>query len=235
MKKTLTVWLVAASTMLGFAAQAADTVLVFGGNRATGLEAVKAMVAQKNKVTVVVRPTSDTTELKALGVTTVIADVLQPAEVQKAFTSGKYSAVVSALGGKRGEPSPDFVGIRNITDAAKTAGVKRMVIVTAIGVGDSNAMMPEALKKILQPTMIEKGKGEDYLVNSGLDYTIIRPGGLKNGPATGKAKLTDDRTAHSDINREDLGALVAASLSEKSTIRKIMHAIDPTLPSAEMH
>jgi len=106
--------------------------------------------------------------------------------------------------------------------------------VTAIGVGDSNAMMPEALKKILQPTMIEKGKGEDYLVASGLDYTIIRPGGLKNGPATGKASLTDDHTAHSDINREDLGKLVADSVADKKTFRKIMHAVDPTLPSAEM-
>jgi uncharacterized protein YbjT (DUF2867 family) len=235
MKNTLAAWIVAAGATFGFAAQAAETVLVFGGNRATGLEAVKAMVAKKDKVTVVVRPTSDTAELKALGVTTVVADVLQPAEVQKAFTSGKYTAVVSALGGKRGEPSPDFVGIKNITDAAKAASVKRMVIVTAIGVGDSNAMMPEALKKILQPTMIEKGKGEDYLVNSGLDYTIIRPGGLKNGPATGKAKMVDDHTAHSDINREDLGALVAASLTDKTTVRKIMHAVDPTLPSAEMH
>lgn len=235
MKKLTAMILGLAVVTTSIAAHAAENVLVFGGNRATGLEAVKALVAQKDKVTVVVRPTSDTAELKTLGVSTVVADVLQPADVQKAFASGKYSAVVSALGGKRGEPSPDFEGVKNITDGAKAAGVKRMVIVTAIGVGDSNAMMPEALKKILQPVMIEKGKGEDYLVNSGLDYTIIRPGGLKTGPATGKAKLVDDHTAHSDINREDLGALVAASLKDKSTVRKIMHAVDPTLPSAEMH
>jgi uncharacterized protein YbjT (DUF2867 family) len=222
------------AVMASWAAQAADTVLVFGGNRATGLEAVKALLAKKDKVSVVVRPTSDTTELKALGVSLVTADVLQPAEVQKAFSSAKFTAVVSALGGKRGEPSPDFEGIKNITDGAKAAGVKRMVIVTAIGVGDSNAMMPEALKKILQPIMIEKGKGEDYLTASTLDYTIIRPGGLKNGPATGKASLTDDHTAHSDINREDLGKLVADSVADKKTFRKILHAIDPTLPSAEM-
>jgi len=234
MKKPLALMLAVALSAFSFAATAADNALVFGGSRATGLEAVKALVAKKDKVSVVVRASSDTTELKKLGVTLVTGDVLQPADVQKAFASAKFTAVVSALGGKRGEPSPDFDGVKNIADAAKAAGVKRMVIVTAIGVGDSNAMMPEALKKILQPTMIEKGKGEDYLVASGLDYTIIRPGGLKNGPATGKASLTDDHTAHSDINREDLGKLVADSVADKKTFRKIMHAVDPTLPSAEM-
>lgn len=234
MKKSLAMMLLVAISAISFNAQAADDVLVFGGNRATGLEAVKALVAMKDKVTVVVRPSSDTTELKALGVKLVTGDVLLPADVQKAFASGKFTAVVSALGGKRNEASPDFDGVKNIADAAKTAGVKRMVIVTAIGVGDTNAMMPEALKKMLQPTMIEKGKGEDYLVASGLDYTIIRPGGLKNGPATGKAMLVDDHTKHSDINRSDLGKLVANSVADKSTFRKIMHAIDPSLPADAM-
>lgn len=235
MKKSLALVLAAAVSAWSFGVNAAETVLVFGGNRATGLEAVKTLVTNKDNVTVVVRASSDTTDLKALGVNLVTGDVLKPAEVQSAFASGKYTAVVSALGGKRNEASPDFEGIKNITDAAKAAGVKRMVIVTAIGVGDSNAMMPESLKKILQPTMIEKGKGEDYLVASGLDYTIIRPGGLKNGAPTGKAKLVDDHTAHSDINRSDLGALVATSVTDKTTVRKILHAVDPTLPSAEMH
>jgi uncharacterized protein YbjT (DUF2867 family) len=217
-----------------FAAHAAENVLVFGGNRATGLEAVKTLVAKKDKVTVVVRPTSDTAELKTLGVNLVTADVLNPAEVKGAFASGKYTAVVSALGAVRGQTSPDFEGIKNITDAAKAAGVQRIVVVTAIGAGDSNSMTPESLKKVLQPILIEKGKGEMYLVDSGLDYTIIRPGGLKNGAATGKATLTEDRTAHSDINRSDLGALVANAITDKKTSRKIMHAIDPSLPSAPM-
>ena len=159
MNKSLAMILALAISALSFTAQAANNVLVFGGNRATGLETVKALVAMKDKVTVVVRPSSDTTELKALGVKLVTGDVLLPADVQKVFAADKFTAVVSALGGVRGQASPDFDGVKNIADAAKVAGVKRMVIVTAIGVGDTNAMMPEALKKILQPTMIEKGKG----------------------------------------------------------------------------
>jgi len=161
MKKPVALMLAVAMSVFSFTAFAAETVLVFGGNRATGLETVKALVAKKDKVTVVIRPSAEVTDLKALGVTMITGDVLQP-------------------------------------------------------------------------VMIEKCKGEDYLVNSGLDYTIIRPGGLKNGPATGKTSLTADHTAHSDINREELGKLVASSVTDKAMFRKIMHAVDPTLPSAEM-
>ena len=216
----------------GAASQAADNILVFGGNRATGLETVKELVAKKAKVTVFVRAASDTTALKPLGVKLVTGDVLQPGDVKAAFASAKFTAIVSALGGGRNEPRPDFDGIKNIVDAAKVAGVKRMVMVTAIGAGDSNVLTPESLKKILQPVLIEKGKAEEYLVASGLDYTIIRPGGLKNGPATGKAGLTDDHNKYSDIQRADLGILTADSVWDKKTSRKILHAIDPTMPSA---
>jgi nucleoside-diphosphate-sugar epimerase len=234
MTKALAIFAAAAFSLFALGAQAAETVLVFGGNRATGLEAVKQLVTDKASVTVFVRASSDTTELKALGVKLVTGDVLQAADVQKAFASGKYTAVVSALGAVRGQANPDFEGLKNITDAAKAAGVKRIVVVTAIGAGDSNSMTPESLKKVLQPILIEKGKGEEYLAASGLDYTIIRPGGLKNGAPTGKATLTEDRTKHSDINRSDLGVLVAKSVGDKKTYRKILHAIDPTLPSAVM-
>lgn len=234
MKKLLPMIAAAVVSLSALATHAADNVLVFGGNRATGLEAVKQLLAKKDKVTVVVRPTSDTADVKALGVNLVTADVLNADEVKKAVTSAKYTAIVSALGAVRGQANPDYDGIKNITDAAKAAGVKRFVMVTAIGAGDSNAMTPESLKKVLQPILIEKGKAEAYLEASGLDYTIIRPGGLKNGPATGKAFLTEDRARHSDINRSDLGALVANAVADTKTVGKIMHAIDPTLPSPAM-
>lgn len=53
-----------------------EGVIVFGGNRATGLEVVKSLVARGEKVTVMVRPTSEVTELKALGVNLVEGDAM---------------------------------------------------------------------------------------------------------------------------------------------------------------
>jgi uncharacterized protein YbjT (DUF2867 family) len=212
-------------------AQAAE-ILAFGGNRATGLEAVKELVAKKDKVTVFVRPESEVAELKTLGVTLVTGDVMKPDDVKKAFTAAKFTAVVSALGGTRKDTErPDFEGVKNMVDAAKAAGVKRIVVVTAIGVGDSNVLRPEAVNKVLGATFVLKGKAEDYLVASGLDYTVIRPGALKTGPATGKAYLTEDHKASSNIQRADLGKLAADCLGDKKTFKKILHAIDPTMPA----
>ncbi|MBM3512939.1 MAG: SDR family oxidoreductase, partial [Alphaproteobacteria bacterium] len=170
-----------------FSFSALADVIVFGGTRETGLETVKALVAKGEAVTVMVRPVSNTEALKALGpkVTLVVGDALNADEVKKAFASGKFRAAVSSLGGARGEKRPDWEGNRNVTEAAKAAGIKRLVQVSAIGVGDSVVAVSEETIKFLGPVYAEKIKAEDHLKASGLEYTIIRPGGLTDGPPTG--------------------------------------------------
>jgi hypothetical protein len=65
-----------------------------------------------------------------------------------------------------------------------------------------------------------------------MDWTIIRPGGLKSEPATGKAILSQDKMAIGTIHREDLANLVVEALSSANTKRKILSAIDPSIESA---
>jgi len=227
------VGLVAAFCLMSGISHAADGgVLVFGGTRETGLEVVKTLVANGDQVTVMVRPTSDLTELKKLKVSLVTGDALKPGDVKAAFASGKFRATVSSLGGQRGEPRPDYEGVKNVVDAAKAAGVKRMVLVTAIGVGDSRAAVSEATHKMLGAVFAEKVKSEDYLKASGLTYTIVRPGGLRSGIPTGKAVFTEDKTVGSDIYREDLGAITANAVDDEKTFNKVFSAIDPTMMDA---
>lgn len=212
---------------VGFAAEGG--VLVFGGNRDTGLEVVRSLKSKGDAVTVFVRPTSDVAELQKLGVATVSGDALNAGDVKAAIAAGKYRAVVSSLGGRRGEPRPDYEGVKNVVDGAKAAGVRRMVLVTAIGVGDSAGAVSPAVHKILGPIFEQKVRGEDYLKASGLTYTIIRPGGLRSGVPTGAAKLTEDKTVGSEIYREDLGQVTAATIDDPKTYNKTYSAIDPTM------
>jgi len=219
-----------AVVLLSGGAFAADGgVLVFGGNRATGLEVVRTLKAKGDDVTVFVRPSSDIAELQKLGVKTVTGDALNPADVAKAAKSAKFRAVVSSLGGKRGEPRPDFEGTKNIVDAAKAAGIARMVIVTAIGTGDSIKAVSELTLKVLGPVYAEKVKGEDYLKASGLTYTIIRPGGLKDLPSTGDGMLTEDITVGGDIHRSDLGIITAQAIDDAKTFNKVYSAVDKNM------
>ncbi|MDX2142373.1 MAG: SDR family oxidoreductase [Rhodospirillaceae bacterium] len=213
-------------------APAREGVIVFGGNRATGLEVVKSLVARGEKVTVMVRPSSDTAELKKLGVATVIGDAMNAEESAKAAASGNFKAAVSTLGGG-GDPKnrPDWIGNKNVIDAAKAAGIERFVFVTVIGTGTSAPANPYFTRIILKEVTSLKEQAENYLIASGLKYTIIRPGGLLARPAEGKSVLTEDATKFSWMIREDLGKLTADTLYDDTTINKIYTAFDPTRDS----
>jgi uncharacterized protein YbjT (DUF2867 family) len=74
-----------------------------------------------------------------------------------------------------------------------------------------------------------KTLAEDDLIASGLDYTVIRPGGLQDGPATGTGVLTPAERVGT-IDRNELARLVAAALYDDATVGRVLTALDPTLP-----
>ena len=75
----------------------------------------------------------------------------------------------------------------------------------------------------------EKTLGENYLMASGLDYTILRPGGMTHDPASGTAIRTEDRRVMGVINRADLARLVVDCLDDPLSIGKVFHTVDPAI------
>lgn len=204
-------------------------ILVVGGTRATGLEIVKLLHSDDQPVTVMARHSSDISALEELGVPVVRADALEAAEVAKAIVPGRYRAVISTLGGSSQESArPDYEGNRNLIDAAKAAGIRRFVMVTVIGAGNSADTPPLIAKWLLKDVITLKSQAEEHLEASGLDYTIIRPGGLLDKPASGKAVLSEDPETFSWIARADLAQLVVDALDDRQTIRKTYSAFDAT-------
>jgi uncharacterized protein YbjT (DUF2867 family) len=203
------------------------SVLVVGASSGTGLEIVKLLAARGDDVTAFVRPTSDRSGLTPLNVKMVEGDATVAADVTRTFRQGKYRAVISTLGGRKGEPRPDFVGTKTFVDAAKAAGVRRMILVTVIGTGDSKDTLPTRVQQSLAAVIPLKVQSEDYLTHSGLAYTIVRPGGLTTSDADGKGILSTDHSLMSSISRKELARLVVTSLDDDRTIGKIYHAIDP--------
>jgi len=205
-----------------------DGVLLFGASQRTGLEVARILTGRGEKVTAFVRPSSDRTNLQSLNVDFVPGDAVDADSVDAAFASGNYKAVINTIGGKRGdEPRPDFDGTRNIVDSAKRHGVTRMLLVTMVGTGDSAVVLSEQARKFLGPVAELKTRAEDYLMQSGLDATILRPGGMLSEPATGTAIKTEDHSVMGIIHRPDLAALVVESLDDDATIGKIFHTVDP--------
>lgn len=203
-------------------------VLVIGGTRATGLEVVRQLRARGDEVAVLVRPGSDGSAAEQLGAHILRGDAMNQPDIAAALASGQFRAVVSTLGARAVKGArPDFEGNRNAVDAARSAGVRRFVLVTVIGAGDSYDASPWIARRILDTVMKEKTKAEDYLKTSGLDYTIIRPGGLLDKEAQGRAYLTEDTRSMSWIRRSDLARLTVQALDDPRAIGKTYHAFDP--------
>ncbi len=201
-------------------------VLIFGATRNSGLEVAKILVGRGDRVTAFVRDGSDRSELETLGVEFVTGDALDMASVEAAFVDKDYTSVLTTIACFSCDPKPEYLGNRTIFDEAEAAGVKRIVLMTTIGAGDSYDAAPLPAKRFLKDILPLKTQAEDHLMASSLDYTIIRPGALKSDPATGRAYLSESREATGLINRADLGALVVNAIDDNGTIGKILAAVD---------
>ena len=205
------------------------SVLIFGATGPTGFNVAKILTERGDKVTAFVRASSDTTELDALGIPTVVGDALDPATVQAAMESAPFDQVLTTLGCYSCDPPVDSTGNINVTEAAKAAGLRRVVLVTSIGAGDSADAPPFLSKWFLRNILPLKTEAEDHLKASGLDYTIIRPGGLVSKGATGNGYLSEDPMTFGLIDREDLAELIVDCMDDASTIGKTYSAADTEL------
>jgi uncharacterized protein YbjT (DUF2867 family) len=100
-------------------------------------------------------------------------------------------------------------------------------MVTAIGAGDSQSAVAPKVLEVLGEVLEMKTQAENILQDSGLDYTILRPGGMTNDPASGTAIKTEDHNRMGVINRADLAALVVECIDDNAASGKIYHAVDP--------
>ncbi len=208
-------------------------VLVLGATRGTGLEVCRGLRARQVPVTALVRPGSADDELARLGVAVIRGDALDERAVAQACATPGTSAIVNTLGGRRGErPRPDVEGTRIMISAAIDAGIDRVVLVTAIGAGDSQSAVSPKVLEVLGEVLALKTEAEALLTSSGLDYTVLRPGGMNSEPATGRAVRTEDHQVMGVIGRADLAALVIECLDDRASVGKIYHTIDPGIQQA---
>ena len=122
------------------------------------------------------------------GASTTIGDALVMDDVTAAFGIRRVRARSSARSAARWRPTPR--SIRSATSMRSTprrppASI-RFILVSSIGAGDSRAGSPAGMLRVLGPVLVEKEKAERHLIDSGLTFTIMRPGVLKDNPATGK-------------------------------------------------
>ncbi|PSB24200.1 SDR family oxidoreductase [Stenomitos frigidus] len=205
-------------------------IFLAGASRGVGREIAKILTAQGLKVVALLQSEDARAELEALGATVVIGDALDGTTIESLVLAQPLDAVISTLGGKPTDGDrPDFKGNRNLIDATVKAGVKRFILVSSIGTGESAAALPPQALETLGPVLAEKEQAENHLTASGLIYTIIRPGGLKSEPPRGNAVLTENPNIAGSIHRADVAALVCCCLASERSHNKILSAVDRTM------
>lgn len=212
------------------------TVAVFGGTGKTGRLVVSQALAAGHKVKVLARDPDKIPP--AFGLEFVKGNVLDGGRVMATMTG--CDAAVIVLGAVKGGPTDVCSqGTDLILQAAAKAGAKKVVAVTSLGVGDSRGEVPWVFRVIadlfLKKIMDDKLVQETLVKASSLDWTLIRPTGLTDGPATGTAltgsgKMTDGlpagRVPKGQVSRADVAAFAVKAVTDPAYSRGTWYITD---------
>lgn len=223
-------WFLSAALLLSISGAQADTILVAGATGASGREIVKVLLDKGYTVRAMSRSAERAARLGD-AVEPVEADVTDPSSLTGVMKD--VDAVISAIGGRHpiganGFKAVDYQGNVNLIDAAKAAGVKRFLVITAGSAGRDGF-----LYSLPFGPYVWKAKAEEHLRASGLDYTVIGPGGLRDelGGQTGIRLSTREDYVVGQINRADMAVVMVTCLEDDSTIGKTIAIVnDETLP-----
>jgi uncharacterized protein YbjT (DUF2867 family) len=143
-------------------------------------------------------------------------------------------AVVFAAGGgpdgnKERKRTVDLEGSLKSIEGARQAGIDRFVQVSAIGVDDP---LPADTGEVWRAYVEAKRDADAALRESGLAWTIIRPGRLVDDPPTGRVALGSD-VSRGDVTRADVAAVLAAVLDAPGTVGKQWNLVNGDIPVAE--
>lgn len=205
-----------------------NTLVLFGATSPIGQRLTELAVAAGHRVLAVVRPEREAAALEAAGAALIRVDMLDP-EAVLAATSGVPAGAwfASVLGGPPGSDGRiDWEGNRNAIDAAVAARAGHFVLVTTVGAGDSRPALPPPVIAILGPLADKKTLAEDHLKASGLAWTILRPGHLQSGEATGRAVLVADPLTIGAVQRADVAALMLRSVEHPACRNRCFSVTD---------
>ncbi|MFD6104278.1 NAD(P)-dependent oxidoreductase [Nocardia salmonicida] len=202
-------------------------IVVFGATSPTGRVFLDACAGAGHHTTAFVRDPARLRGARADQV--LVGDVFDPDEVRPAVEGAH--AVLIALGLKSDRRTPLYSkGTRTITDAMRTVGVRRLLVLseaayTPYVVGTSNLLISTVYGVLSAPAIRERRRQDSVVAGSGLDWSVVRPGVLTDGPPTlGLVPvLVPHRSLLARTSRHDLANLLLAVLNDPRTYRQSIY------------
>ena len=207
-------------------------VAIAGGHGQIALRLAKVLSQRGDAVVALIRNPDHGDDVTQAGADPAVVDLEHASEEDVAQAIAGCDAVVFSAGAGPGsgparKETMDYGGAVKLIAASKQAGVGRYVIVSAME-ANSGAAGDDTFSVYLRA----KGRADDAVRASGLDWTVVRPGGLTNDSGTGRVRLGEN-ISRGQVPRDDVAAVLAAVLDSPNTIGRTMDLISGDSPVAE--
>jgi uncharacterized protein YbjT (DUF2867 family) len=207
-------------------------VAIAGGHGKIALRLARLVSQRGDEVVALIRNPGHANDVRQAGAEPRVVDLEQAEEDDVGQAIAGCDAVVFAAGAGPGsgparKETMDYGGAVKLIAAAKQARVGRYVIVSSMG-ANPDAAGDDTFSVYLRA----KGRADEALRASGLDATVVRPGGLTNDAGTGQVALGES-LPRGQVSRDDVAAVLAAVLDSPNTIGKTLDLIGGDTPIAE--
>jgi uncharacterized protein YbjT (DUF2867 family) len=204
-------------------------VVIAGGHGQIALLLERMLSDRGDEAVGLVRNPDHVADVEATGAAAQVLDLERSTTQQLAAELAGADAVVFAAGGgpssgaARKETVDKGAAIL-LADAAQQAGVRRYVMVSAMGTEQAD---PDS-DDVFQVYLRAKAAADDDLRARDLDWTVVRPGRLTDDPGSGRVRVGE--LARGEVPRADVAAVLAAALHEDRTIGKTFDLLAGDLP-----
>jgi uncharacterized protein YbjT (DUF2867 family) len=210
-------------------------IVIAGGHGQIALRLSRLLSARGDEPAGLIRRAGQAGDVRAAGAEPVLLDLESAtvAEVAAALTGA--GAVVFAAGAGPGsgaarKDTVDRAAAVLLADAAQEAGVRRYVMVSSMGADSNSAYDADP---VFRAYLRAKGAADDDLrARADLDWTVLRPGSLRDSPGTGRVLLAE-KTGRGSVPRDDVAAVLAALLAAPGTAGRTLELIAGDTPVAE--
>ena len=209
-------------------------VVIAGGHGKIALLLERLLAERGDQAVGLIRNPAQVADVRAAGAEAVVCDLETASADDVAMLLAGADAVVFAAGAGPGSGVPrkdsvDRAASVLMAQAARRAGVCRFVQISSMGAGQPPR---PGGGEVWAAYITAKTAAEADLRASDLDWTILRPGGLTDAPATGKVRLASPPVPAGTVPRADVAAVVAALLGDPGTRHQTLELISGESPLA---
>jgi uncharacterized protein YbjT (DUF2867 family) len=204
-------------------------VVIAGGHGQIALRLARLLATRGDRVRSLIRNPGHEADVAETGASAVVFDLEGRSAAELAEAIAGADAVVFAAGagpgsGPERKRTVDLGGAVKLIEAARTAGVRRYLMVSSIGADD-----PSSGSEAMRPYLEAKAEADAALVASGLDWTIVRPGPLTNDPGTARVAV-GEALGRAEVTRDDVAAVLVGSLDEPCTVGRTFVLVEGETP-----